>query len=133
MAQSFRKYGFSSESEWEAAKAEIQISNGNPEGEEVKSWNPALVDVVVEIGHLCEQWGEDEEGNPVCEVESPLISVDVVWKGSPLSSWDSAIVWPTPVGVSSMGFSLDQEYAIAYCQAKPDAEYCQPPALPEFE
>ena len=78
MSQHFRKYGFPNASAWDTAKAEIEITTTNPEGEEVKSWNPALVDVVYEIGYLCEQWGVDAEGNQICEVTSPLYSVDVV-------------------------------------------------------
>ena len=128
MAQHFRKYGFKNPTAWEAAKAEIEITTTDPDGNEVKSWNPALVDVVYYIGNLCEQWGTDAEGNPVCEVTSPLISVDVVWHDEPLATWESAIVWPVPVGVSSMGYSLDKEYAEAYCVANPGAAYCQPPA-----
>ena len=128
MAQHFLKYGFPNEQAWEAAKAEIEITTTDPDGNEFKSWNPALVDVVYYIGNLCEQWGTDSEGNPVCEVTSPLISVDVVWHDEPLATWESAIVWPVPVGVSSMGYSLDKEYAEAYCVANPDAAYCQPPA-----
>jgi len=128
MAQHFRKYGFPNEQAWETAKAEIEITTTDPDSNEVKSWNPALVDVVYYIGNICEQWGTDAEGNPVCEVTSPLISVDVVWHDEPLATWESAIVWPVPVGVSSMGYSLDKEYAEAYCVANPDAAYCQPPA-----
>ena len=130
MSQHFRKYGFPNASAWDTARAEIEITTTNPEGEEVKSWNPALVDVVYEIGYLCEQWGVDAEGMQICEVSSPLYSVDVVWHDAPLSSWESAIVWPLPVGVSSMGYSLDTEYAQAYCVANPSAEYCQPPVPP---
>ena len=128
MAQHFRKYGFPNEQAWEAAKAEIEITTTDPDGNEVKSWNPALVDVVYYIGNLCEQWGTDAEGNPVCEVTSPLISVDVVWHDEPLATWESAEVLPVPVGVSSMGYSLDQEYAKHFCEVKPDHPYCQPPA-----
>ena len=128
--QHFLKYGFKTPTAWETAKAEIEITTTNPEGEEVKSWNPALVDVVYYIGNLCEQWGTDSEGMPVCEVTSPLISVDVVWHDEPLASWASALVWPDPVGVSSMGYTLDQEYAKAFCVANPNAAYCQPPTPP---
>ena len=126
MAQHFRKYGFPTAQAWETAKAEMQKTD--EEGNAY--WNTAIVDVVVELGNLCEQWGTDAEGMPVCEIQSPLYSVDVVWHDEPLASWASAIVWPAPVGVSSMGYSLDKEYAEAYCIANPDTEYCQPPAPP---
>ena len=124
MAQHFRKYGFHNPTDWATAKA--QITKTDEEGNEY--YDNTIASVVYEIGNLCEQWGTDAEGNPVCEITSPLYSVDVVWADAPLSSWDSAIVWPVPVGVSSMGYSLDKEYAEAYCIANPDAAYCNPPA-----
>ena len=70
----------------------------------------------------------DEEGNPICEVTSPLYSVDVLWRNEPLAAWDSAIVWPKPVGIHTFGAKHAAEYAKAYCEANPDAEYCNPPA-----
>lgn len=123
MAQHFRKYGFSSLEAWNTAKAEIQLtdSEGNT------SWNTDIASVVYEIGHVCELWGTDTEGNPVCETLSPLYSVDVVWSSEPLASWDSSLVWPIPVGVSSMGYSLDKEYSQAYCALFPDSEFCTIP------
>ena len=113
----FRKYGFHNPTEWEAAKALITDEEGN--------YTDAVV-MVVELGNLCETWGTDEEGNPICEVTSPLISVDVLWTNEPLAAWDSAIVWPVPVGIHTFGSKHAAEYAKAYCIANPDAEYCNP-------
>jgi hypothetical protein len=119
----FLKYGFHNPTEWEAAKALITDEEGN--------YTDAVV-MVVELGNLCETWGTDEEGNPICEVVSPLISVDVLWRDEPLSAWDSAIVWPVPVGIHTFGAKHAAEYAKAYCEANPDAEYCNPPAPEEL-
>jgi len=119
----FRKYGFASIEAFEAAKALITDEEGN--------YTDAVV-MVVELGNLCETWGTDEEGNPICEVQSPLYSVDVLWRDEPLAAWDSAIVWPVPVGIHTFGSKHAAEYAKAYCEANPEAEYCNPPAPEEL-
>ena len=125
MAQKFRKLGFPA-GKWEELKP--LISKVNEEGDSY--YNNEIVDVVVELGNLCLQWGQDEEGNPVCEITDPLYAVDIVWHNEVLEAFVPYLVWPIPVGVSSMGYTLDQEYATAYCVANPDAEYCQPPQPP---
>ena len=123
----FLKYGFPTIEAWEAAKA--LITTTDEEGNE--SYTDAVV-MVVELGNLCETWGTDEEGNPICEVTSPLYSVDVLWTNEPLAAWDSAMLWVTPVGVHTFGAKHAAEYAKAYCEANPDAEYCNPPAPEEL-
>ena len=125
MAQKFRKLGFPA-GKWEELKP--LISKVNEEGDSY--YNNEIVDVVVELGNLCLQWGQEEEGNPVCQVTDPLYAVDIVWHNEVLEAFEPYLVWPLPVGVSSMGYTLDQEYATAYCVANPDAEYCQPPQPP---
>jgi hypothetical protein len=117
----FLKYGFASIEAFEAAKA--LITTTDEEGHE--HYTDAVV-MVVELGNLCETWGTDEEGNPICEVTSPLYSVDVLWRAEPLAAWDSAIVWPKPVGIHTFGSKHAAEYARTYCEANPDAEYCNP-------
>ena len=119
----FRKYQFA---DWATAKAAIQVEVTTPEGTELV-WNQELVSCVVEIGHLCTQWGTDAEGMPVCEATDPLYAVDIVWQDTALAAYDAYIVWPVPVGVNSFGYTLDTEYAQAFCVANPDSEYCQPP------
>jgi hypothetical protein len=117
----FRKYAFA---DWATAKQAIQVEVTTPEGTEL-IWNQDLVSCVVEIGHLCTQWGTDAEGFPVCEVTDPLYAVDIVWQDTALAAYDASIVWPNPVGVNSFGYTLDTEYGQAFCVANP--EYCQPP------
>ena len=125
--QHFRKYEVAPET-WETLKSKIQKESTNPEGETIYSWNTDIVSVVVELGKLCNEWGKDEEGNPICLNENTKVSIDIVWADEPLADFDAYIVWPLSVGVSSMGYSLDTEYAKAYCEANPEAAYCQPPS-----
>ena len=127
--QTFRKYEFTP-TQWATAQKKIEKTGTNPEGETYTYWNPELVSVVVELGKLCQEWGTDAEGNKVCIKESTKLSVDIVWVGEPLADFSAYIVWPLPVGVSSMGYTLDTEYAKAFCIANPTAEYCQPPVPP---
>ena len=127
MAQAFRKYEFTP-TQWATARKKIEKTGTNLEGETYTYWNPELVAVLVELGQLCTEWGTDAEGMPTCVKQNPKVSVDIVWTGEPLADFNQYLVWPDPVGVSSMGYTLDAEYATAYCIANPDAAYCQPPA-----
>jgi len=52
--------------------------------------------------------------------------VDVLWSGKALAAWDSAMLGVTPVGVHTFGAKHAAEYAKAYCEANPEAEYCNP-------
>jgi hypothetical protein len=128
--QHFRKYEFTP-TQWATARKKIEKTATNPEGGESTYWNPDLVAVLVDLGKLCQEWGTDAEGNPTCIKQSTKVSIDIVWVGEPLADFNQyLIVWPNPVGVSSMGYTLDTEYAKAYCVANPSAEYCQPPVPP---
>ena len=126
--QTFRKYEFTP-TQWATAKKKIELTGTDPEGETYTYWNPELVSVLVELGQLCTEW--DAEG--ACVKQNSKLSVDIVWVGEPLADFSAYIVWPLPVGVSSMGYTLDTEYAQAFCVANPSAEYCQPPVPPVIE
>ena len=126
--QLFRKFGFPA-GKWAELKPLIEKTSEGPEGE-TTYYNNEIVDVVVELGNLCLQWGTDAEGNTVCEVTDPNYAVDIVWHDEVLADFVPYLVWPLPVGVSSMGYTLDTEYATAYCVANPTAEYCLPPVPP---
>ena len=130
--QTFRKYEFTP-TQWATAKKKIELTGTDPEGETYTYWNPELVSVLVELGKLCTAWGTTPEGLPVCVKENTKLSVDIVWVGEPLADFNQYLVWPLPVGVSSMGYTLDTEYAQAFCVANPSAEYCQPPVPPVIE
>ena len=126
--QHFRKYEVAP-STWTTLKKKIQKTDedGNT------YWNPELVSVLVELGKLCTEWGTNEQGEQVCIKQNTKLSIDIVWVGEPLADFNAYLVWPNPVGVSSMGYTLDQEYAQAFCVANPDAAYCQPPVPPVSE
>jgi hypothetical protein len=131
MSQKFRKFQFPA-GKWEELKPLIEKTSEGPEGE-TTYYNNEIVDVVVELGNLCLQWGTDAECNQVCEVTDPNYAVDIVWHDEVLAAFVPYLVFPLPVGVSSMGYTLDTEYATAYCVANPTAEYCLPPAPPTEE
>ena len=122
----FRKHELSP-SDWEAKKKLIQLSGTTPQGEAYSYWNPELIILVYEVGHICTEWNKDKEGNQTCVKQSEKVAVDIVWVDEVLPAFVPYLVWPKPVGVSSMGYTLDSEYAKAYCIANPAAEYCQPP------
>ena len=121
--QTFRKYEFTP-TQWATAKKKIELTGTNPEP--YTYWNPDLVAVLVDLGKLCTEW--DAEGQ--CVKQNTKVSIDIVWVGEPLADFNQYLVWPLPVGVSSMGYTLDTEYAGAFCVANPAAEYCQPPVPP---
>lgn len=119
MSQKFRKYEIAPTT-WATLKKKIQITTTNPDGETVYSYNTDFVAVVVELGKLCIE--KDEEGN--CIKQATKESVDIVWNAEPLSDFKKHEIWCQPVGISSMGYTLDQEYTKAYCEKFPD--YCKP-------
>ena len=123
----FLKYEFTP-TQWATAKAKIQVTE---EGE--PTWDATKVVAVVELGHLCTQWGTDAEGNQVCEVTSPKYAVDILWTDQPLTtSFASYVVWPAPCGIHVFA-GWEQAYATEYCVANPEAAYCQPPTPPVDE
>jgi hypothetical protein len=127
----FLKYEFTP-TQWATAKAKIETTGTDPEGETYTYWNTDLVVAVVELGHLCTAWGTDAEGMPVCEATSPKYAVDILWTAEPLASFDANVVWPDPCGVHIIA-GWEQQYALDYCAANPGAAYCQPPTPPVDE
>ena len=125
MSQKFRKFGFPA-GKW--AELKPLISKVDEEGNSY--YNNEIVDVVVELGNLCLEWETDAEGNQTCKVTDPNYAVDIVWHDEVLAAFVPYLCWPAPVGVSSMGYTLDTEYAKAFCAANPSAAYCQPPQPP---
>ena len=118
----FRKYEFA---DWTAKKATIEITDA--EGNTY--YDPSKVVAVHEIGHICTKWGEDAEGKPICEIESPMYAVDILWANTAEASFGANLVWPEPCGVHIFAGWAEQ-YAKDYCEANPEAAYCQPPTPP---
>ena len=100
--KTFRKYSFGSKG---AATTKINAlgTETTPEGDVV----PNHPHAIVHLGNLVETEGTyDDEGN---ELTAPVLSstyhIDVLWDGEALESWDSAIVWCSPMGVHTFGSS----------------------------
>jgi hypothetical protein len=133
MSQTFRKYELTP-TQWATARKKIEKTGTDPEGETYTYWNPDLVSVVVDLANFVTEWGTDAEGNQTYASSNrqrfPLTSFGLV---SHLADFNQYLVWPNPVGVSSMGYTLDTEYAQAFCVANPTAAYCQPPVPPVTE
>lgn len=94
----FRKYEFGSQA---AATTKINALGVDEDG------NPTHSHAIVRLGHLVVTEGTyDEEGN---ELTAPVLSsnysVDVLWDGEPVDSWDSAMIWCAPIGVHTFGSS----------------------------
>jgi hypothetical protein len=125
----FLKYEFTP-TQWATAKAKIETTGTDPEGETYTTWNSELVTAVVELGYLCTEWGTDAEGNQVCEVTSPKYAVDILWANEPMvASFAAYVVWPSPCGVHIFA-GWESAYATEYCVANPTAEYCLQPPVP---
>jgi hypothetical protein len=121
----FLKYEFTP-TQWATAKAKITLKD--EEGNE--SWDATKVVAVVELGHLCTEWGTDEDGNQVCTKKSTKVAVDILWADKPLTtSFASYVVWPAPCGIHVFA-GWEQAYAEEFCKANPDADYCK---VPNFE
>lgn len=132
MNSTFRKYELTP-TQWATARKKIEKTGTDPEGETYTYWNPELVSVLVDLGKLCTEWGTNEQGEQVCIKQNSKVSIDIVWVGEPLADFAAYEVLPLPVGVSSMGYSLDQEYAKHFCEMNPTHPYCQPPVPPVIE
>ena len=119
-----RKYEFLDEAAADAAIDLLRDEEGN------------LTQSVVKLGYLTiTPEVTDEKGNTIKEaVVSTKYAVDVSWSTTPLESWNSAMVFPTPMGIHNYGSSSQRdEYAKTYCELYPDSEYCNPPKPVENE
>ena len=117
----FRKYVYASQEAWETQKA--LIVQTDEEGNE--SYTNEVV-MVVELGHIVETPAVlDEDGEVVTEaVLSTDYCVDILWRNEPHA--DFVPTWVKPVGIHTFGSKHAAEYAKAYCEANPEAEYCNP-------
>ena len=93
-----RKYEFGSKA---AATTKINALGVDEDG------NPTHSHAIVRLGHLVVTEGTyDDEGE---ELTAPVLSdnysVDVMWDGEPLESWDSSMIWCAPIDVHTFGSS----------------------------
>ena len=127
-----RKYSFST-SQWATAKAKIQTTTTNPEGESVTSWDTSKVVAVVELGNLVTTPAVyDEEGNETTPATySDKYSVDILWVDEPLkTSFTSYEVWCEPMGVHAMGGQKVREEWVETCKSKKPELFPEPSLEP---
>ena len=120
----FRKYEFTP-TQYKAAMD--KITQTDEEGN--TSYTDAVL-AVVDLGKLVKTPAVlDEDGNELTPATyATKISVDILWADQPLTtSFASYVVWPEPCGVHTFG-GWEAQYALDYCEANPNAAYCQPPA-----
>ena len=127
----YLKYEFT-DTQLKSALAKITTTNAltaSGEGEGETSYTDAVL-AVVDLGKLVKTPAVlDEEGNEVSPaVYATKNSVDILWADQPLTtSFASYVVWPEPGTEAHVFGGWEAEYAAAYCQANPNAAYCQPP------
>ena len=99
MSRTFRKYEFTS-----AAAAQTAI---DALGIDEEPNQPSHGHNIVHLGHIVTTPATyDDDGNE----ETPAVlsdnySVDVLWDGDPVASWDSKLIWCAPIGVHTFGSS----------------------------
>lgn len=113
----FNKYEFESQAAWDIAKQTLYITEILDE-EEVRYLRPE-VNSVVEIGHICLLWGEDN-----CENLSTTWAVDILWNESS-DRLSANLVYPKP-NAQVHTFSGDSDlYLQSYCLEFPESPYCK--------
>jgi len=123
-----RKYAFTP-SQWSSASNKIQVTN--EEGE--TTWDASKVVAVVELGNLVTTPAVyDEEGNETTPATySDKYSVDILWKGEPLTtSFSSYEVWCPPMGVHAMGGLKVREEWVEVCKSKRPELFPEPSLEP---
>ena len=98
MSRTFRKYEFPNA---EAANNAVAALGIDEEG------NPTHNHAIVHLGHIVTTPATyDDDGNELeAAVLSDNYSVDVLWSGDPVASWDGQLIWCAPIGVHTFGSS----------------------------
>jgi hypothetical protein len=98
MSRTFRKYEFPTA---DAAHAAVEALGVDEEG------NPTHPHAIVHLGHIVTTPATmDEEGNELTPaILADHYSVDVLWQGEPVASWDGNMIWCAPMGVHTFGSS----------------------------
>ena len=98
MSRTFRKYEFPNT---EAATNAVAALGIDDDG------NPTHNHAIVHLGHIVTTPATyDDDGNELeAAVLSDNYSVDVLWSGDPVASWDGQLIWCAPLGVHTFGSS----------------------------
>ena len=122
----FFKYGYPTQAAWESAKA--TISTTDEEGN--TSYNSEVVVAVHEIGNIC--FASDPETGECTDLSTEW-AVDILWQDEEPANFVASKVWPEPGTENHTFAGWSEFYAQEYCEANPDAAYCQPPVPPVEE
>ena len=117
--------------EWTDTQLKTAVAKITQTDEEGNTTYTDNVLAVVDLGKLVKTPAVmDEEGNEVSPaVYATKNSVDILWADQPLTtSFASYVVWPEPGSEAHVFGGWEAEYSKAYCEANPDAAYCQPTA-----
>ena len=117
--------------EWTDTQLKTAVAKITQTDEEGNTAYTDNVLAVVDLGKLVKTPAVlDEEGNEVSPaVYATKNSVDILWADQPLTtSFASYVVWPEPGTEAHVFGGWEAEYSKAYCEANPEAAYCQPPA-----
>jgi hypothetical protein len=122
----FYKYAYPTQASWESAKA--TISTTDEEGN--TSYNSEVVVAVHEIGNIC--FASDPETGECTDLSTEW-AVDILWQDVEPTNFVTYKVWPEPGTENHTFAGWSDFYAQEYCEANPDAAYCQPPVPPVEE
>ena len=117
--------------EWTDTQLKTAVAKITQTDEEGNTTYTDNVIAVVDLGKLVKTPAVlDEEGNEVSPaVYATKNSVDILWANDPIrTSFASYVVWPEPGTEAHVFGGWEAEYSKAYCEANPEAAYCQPPA-----
>jgi len=98
MKRTFRKYEFTSAA---AAQTAIDALGLDSDG------NPTHGHAIVHLGHIITTPATyDDDGEELeAAVSASNYSVDVLWAGDAVASWNSKMIWCAPMGVHTFGSS----------------------------
>tara|TARA_R110001632_G_scaffold70241_1_gene163683 strand:+ start:2126 stop:2500 length:375 start_codon:yes stop_codon:yes gene_type:complete len=117
----FNKYEFENEAQWLAAKQTLYITEIIDE-EEVTYLRPEI-NSIVELGFICFDYEQDEDGNLTCSDLSSKYAIDVLLN-STLSTLDAYIVTPDPSSIKHTFGGLQGSYLESFCEAHPNSTHC---------
>ena len=124
MSRTFRKYEFTSAA---AAQTAIDALGLDDDG------NPTHGHTIVKLGHIVTTPATyDDDGNELtAAVLSSSYSVDVLWSGDPVASWDANMIWCAPFGALVMGASNVEREWLEQCKIERPELFPEPLAEPE--
>ena len=124
MKRTFRKYEFTSAA---AVQTAIDALGLDEDG------NPTHGHQIVRLGQIVTTPATfDDDGNELTPaVLSANHSVDVLWLGDPVTSWNAQMIWCAPIGVHTFGSSSAIAEWTAECKRLHPEHFPQPEEIEE--